>query len=168
MASDPAKTIRVALDATVLFAGSGWPRWPYEVLRAGLRGDIHLVVSPFVIEQARRNIRRKFPEHLPRLEAFLSSVDWEVLPESMLEDIKQNKGLVRDESDLPVVLPAIKAGVDCMVSEDKDLTAQDETTALLRQKLTVLLSGTFLRQVMGWTSEQLEAIRYRNWSDLED
>lgn len=168
MASDPANTLRVAVDATVLIAGSGWPRWPYEVLLAGLREDIRLVVSPFVVEQARRNIRRKFPEHLPRLEEFLSSVDWEVLPEATLAEIKKNTRLIRDVDDIPVVLPAIKAGVDCMVSEDKDLTAQDQTTALLRQKLTVLLSGTFLRRVMGWTSEQLEAIRYRKWSDLED
>ena len=49
MASDPANTLRVAVDATVLIAGSGWPRWPYEVLRAGLRGEIQLVVSPFVL-----------------------------------------------------------------------------------------------------------------------
>lgn len=46
------------------------------------------------------------------------------------------------------------------------MTARDATTAVLRQKLTVLLSGTFLREVMGWSSERLESIRHRSWKDL--
>jgi len=64
MENRPAKKLRVGLDATVLFAGSGWPRWPREVLLAGLRGEIQLVVSDFVLEQARRNLAKKFPQHL--------------------------------------------------------------------------------------------------------
>lgn len=135
---------------------------------AGLRGEIQLVVSDFVLEQARRNLAKKFPQHLPRFEAFLAQTPFEVVPEATPEEIEENKGLVRDESDVPVVLPYIEASVDCMVSEDKDLTAQDDTTETLRKKLTVYLSGTFLREVLGWTSEELEAIRHREWTDLEE
>jgi hypothetical protein len=77
-----------------------------------------------------------------------------------------NKNLIRDFSDVPVALSAISAKVDYLVSEDKDFTTQDETTAELRRHLKVMLSGTFLREVMGWTSEQLESIRHRKWSDI--
>jgi hypothetical protein len=66
------------------------------------------------------------------------------------------------------VLAAIAAGVHYLVSDDKDLTVQDETTQKLRERLTVLLSGTFLRQVMGWSSEDLERVRRRTWQDLEE
>ena len=52
-----------------------------------------------------------------------------------------------------LLLLSITAKVDYLVSEDKDLTTQDETTAELRRHLKVLLSGTFLREVMGWSSE---------------
>jgi predicted nucleic acid-binding protein len=168
MANQPADQVRVGLDATVLFAGSGWPRWPREVLLAGLRGEIHLVVSAFVLEQARRNLSRKFPQHLPRFEEFLAQNPFEIVPEAKPEEIAQHKGLVRDDSDVPVVLPYLKAAVDYLVSEDKDLTAQDASTEKLRQHLTVMLSGTFLREVLGWTSEALEAIRHREWSEIED
>jgi len=41
-----------------------------------------------------------------------------------------------------------------------------DATAQLHEQLKVLLSGTFLRQVMGWTSKELEEIRHRKWSDL--
>ncbi|MGL4375196.1 MAG: hypothetical protein ACRCT1_02060 [Microcoleaceae cyanobacterium] len=53
-----------------------------------------------------------------------------------------------------------------MVTNDKDLTAEDETTAVLRQRIKPIIVGKFLREVMGWTSEDLERIRRRNWSDL--
>jgi len=80
--------------------------------------------------------------------------------------VTQHRSLVRDESDIPIALAAINAHVDYLVSEDKDFTARDETTAELHELLNVRLSGTFLRQVLGWTSEELEGIRHRKWSDL--
>ena len=75
--------------------------------------------------------------------------------------------LVRDPSDVPVALAAINAKVDYLDSEDKDLTVQGNTTARMRHRLTVLISGTFLREVMGWSSEDLERIWQRNWRDIE-
>ena len=90
------------------------------------------------------------------------------MPDPSAAEIVQERGLVRDETDLPIALAAINAGVEYLVSEDKDLTAHDETTAELRQRLVVLLPGTFLRQILGWSGEQLEQLRGRNWSDLEE
>lgn len=73
---------------------------------------------------------------------------------------------MRDITDVPVALAAIKAGVDHFVSEDKDFTSSDKTTEKLHRKLRVMLPGTFLREVMGWSSEELQAIRRREWADL--
>ncbi|TEU11912.1 MAG: hypothetical protein E3J21_22440 [Anaerolineales bacterium] len=56
--------------------------------------------------------------------------------------------------------------VDYLVTNDKDLTAQDETTVALRQKVQPMIVGKFLSDVMGWDGEDLERIRRRNWSDL--
>lgn len=155
------------VDTTVLIAGSGWPRWPHEVLLAGLRKEFQLVLSPYVIRQAHRNLSKRFPKYTARFEEFLSQANFELVPDPTPEEVAQHKDLVRDESDIPIALAAIKAQVDYLISEDKDLTARDETTARLHEKLTVMLPGTFLRQVMGWTTEELEAIRNRTWSDLE-
>jgi predicted nucleic acid-binding protein len=159
--------IRVMVDTTVLIAGSGWPRWPREVLLAGLRGDFRLVLCPYVLNQARRVLQARFPQHLERFEEFLSLALFDLAPDPGSEVLAQHSGLVRDETDLPIVLAAIDAGVDYLVSEDKDLTAHDSTTAELRERLTVLLSGTFLREVLGWTTEQLEQLRGRTWHDLQ-
>jgi hypothetical protein len=124
------------------------------------------VLSPYVIRQAHRNLSKRFPEYLERFEEFLSQADFELVPDPSPEEVAQHKGLVRDESDIPIALAAINASVDYLVSEDKDFTAHDETTAKLHEQLKVLLSGTFLRQMMGWTSKELEEIGHREWSDL--
>ena len=159
--------LRVMLDANILVAGTAWPRWPHEVLLAGLRGDYQLVLSPYVIKQARRVLSRRFAVHVDRLEELLYSADIELVPDPTPEEVARSSDLVRDETDVPVALAAIDAEVDYLISEDKDLTARDDTTVILRQKLTVLLSGTFLRKVLGWTSKDLERIRHRTWRDLE-
>ena len=124
------------------------------------------MLSPYVIRQAHRNLSKRFPEHLERFEEFLSKADFELVPDPTPEEVAQHKGLVRDESDIPIALAAINAGVDYLVSEDKDFTAREETTAKFHEQSKVLLSGTFLRQVMGWTSKELEEIRHRKWSDI--
>lgn len=157
---------RVFIDANVLLAGSAFPRWPYEVLEHAIDGDFTLVLCPLVIAQAREHLREHFPVHLARFERFLQEIDYELVPDPTPEQVDAHRDLVRDLSDVPVALAAIAAGVDCMVSEDKDLTAQDETTTELRRHLKVLLAGTFLREVMGWTSEELEAIRHRTWDEV--
>ena len=167
MAPPLSSETRVMVDATVLIAGSGWPRWPREVLLAGLRGEFQLVLSPYVIRQAHRNLSKRFPQHLERFEEFLSQASFELVPDPASEEVADNRDLVRDESDIPIALAAINAGVDYFVSEDKDFTAHHETTAKPHQQLNVLLPGTFLRQVLGWTSEELEEIRHRRSADLE-
>lgn len=165
MVSDK-KEVRVFVDATVLFAGSAFPRWPHEVLRHATLGDFRLVLSPLVIKQARRNLQKRFPEFIDRFEAFLKVVEYEVVPDPTPEEVKSKKKLVRDVSDVPIALSALAAEVDYLVSDDKDFTTQDETTAELRRHLSIMQSGTFLRQVMGWTSEMLESIRHLKWGDV--
>lgn len=157
---------RVLLDTTVLVVGSAWPRWPREVLLAGLRGEFTLVLSPYVLQEARRILDNRFPQYLDGFEQFLSQASFELVADPSHEEIAIHKGLVRDEADLPVVLAAINAQVDYLVSEDKDLTAQDATTSALRERLTILLPGTFLRKVLGWSGEHLESLRGRSWRDL--
>lgn len=164
--SERRERLRVMIDANVLIAGSAFPRWSYEVLQHALRSDFQLVLCPLVIEQAKRHLRRKFPDHLERFEAFLALCDYEEVPNPLRTQVEQHCDLVRDVTDVPIALAAIDAGVDCLVSEGKDLSAQDESTARLRMMLRVYISGTFLREMMGWSSRELEGVRGRAWRDM--
>lgn len=159
--------LSVMVDANILIAGSVWPRWPYEVLQHALRGDFRLVLSEYIVQQAHTHIHRRFPDYSDLFDELLQGLQYELVVDPTREQVAQNRDLVRDPTDIPVALAAINAGVDYLVSEDKDLTVQNETTIKLRQMLNVMISGTFLRHVMGWNSHELEKIRHRTWRDIE-
>ena len=153
------------VDANVLISGSVWPRFPYAVLRHALAYDFQLVLCPFIIQEAHKRMSKTFPDDLWRFTEILGFSEYEEVSNPTKEELAAHAGLVRDSKDIPVALAAINAQVDCFITQDKDLTGPNEP---IHQYLTVLLPGTFLRDHMGWTSDQLEAIRKRNWGDLKD
>ncbi len=158
--------LRVMADTNVLISSILSPRWFYEFLRHALKGDFQLVLSELTIRELERWKLRATPEQREALEYFLAISQYELVPIPSPEEIQGNLDLVRDPNDIPIALAAIKAGVDYLVTNDKDLTAVDETTAVLRQRIKPIIVGKFLREVMGWKSEDLERIRRRNWSDF--
>jgi predicted nucleic acid-binding protein len=162
----PGKSLRVMADANVLISGILFPRWFHEFLRHALRGDFRLVLAAQTVREAGAWAAQATSAQRQALEQFLADCDYETVPDPSPEEVQRNAGLVRDPKDIPIALAAIDAQVDYLVTNDKDLTAQDETTATLRQRIQPIIVGRFLREVMGWESEALETIRKRNWSDL--
>ena len=167
MAATVTDKLRVMVDANILIAGTGWPRFPYEVLQHAVQGDFVLVLSALVIEEARRQIQRLMPDMLGRFEVFLRDSGYEEVAAPTAEQVAANVGLVRDLKDVPVALAAINTQADCLVTQDKDFTDKDESTTELRRRLTIMLPGTFLREHMGWTGEVLDVVRTRTWQDFE-
>lgn len=161
MAPSTEKPYRVMLDTSVLIAGIVWRRWPHAVLQHARRRDFRLVLAPVVIAEAEGIFRRKFLAFLPAFQMFLADCGAEIVPDPSSSDIKAHGDLMRDINDVPIALAAIQAGVDYFLSEDKDFTDRADPNASLHARLRVLLPGTFLRDVMGWSSEQLEAVRRR-------
>jgi predicted nucleic acid-binding protein len=151
------------VDTTVRVAGVVWPRFPHEVLQHGLRGDFALTLFPTVIGEARRKFAERFAAFAQDFEDFLVNAPYEQVSDPTAEDVRANERLMRDITDVPVALAAIKARVDSLITEDKDYTAPAQP---IHDKLKVLLPGTFLNQVMGWSHEDLERIRRRTWADL--
>ena len=78
------------IDATVLFAGIGWSCWSYAVLRHALPGDFDLVLSPLVIEQARRNLEHKLPEWVEEFEDWLRLCPFETVEDPSPEEVAAN------------------------------------------------------------------------------
>jgi len=163
---EPPQPLRVMADANILIAGLMFPRWFHEFLRHALKGDLKLVLCAQTIREARARMARGVPAQQQALEQFLSDCDYEAVPDPGREEVEGSVGLVRDPKDIPIALAAINAEVDYLVTNDKDLTAQDETTVALRARIQPVSVGRFLREVMGWENEALERIRKRNWTDL--
>jgi predicted nucleic acid-binding protein len=73
------RDLRVMVDANVLIAGIVWPRWPYEVLQHGLRGDFRLVLSDYILTQARFHINRRFTKFSEQFKSFLQICNFELV-----------------------------------------------------------------------------------------
>ena len=161
MASSPPHRLRILVDANILFSGSIWFRFPYEVLRHAVDGDVQLVLSPQIIKEARENIRKLFPERLTNFENILEGSAYEEVATPTLEAIQVNSHLVRDIKDIHVALAAIDAQVDYLVTSDRDFTDKTPQSQELHEKINIILPAAFLRQHMKWSYEDLEMIRYR-------
>jgi putative PIN family toxin of toxin-antitoxin system len=167
LARRPKDKPRVFVDANILIRGLTLPRFPYEVLRAGTLGKIHLVTSTTTLARARHYIETKFVVHVERLERFLATGIIEIVDDPPDAEVQANMDLVRDEDDVPVVLAAIKARAKYLVSTDLDLTVMDKTTEKLRRQVTPIRPGDLLKGLLGWTSKELSRIEKRTWKELE-
>ena len=155
------RKLRVIVDANILNAGVVWRRWPHEVLRHALQGDFRLVLCQQVIDEAVERLAEYFPTNQRQLTRWLAIVDYELAPEPSPKQIARNASLLPDPDDVPIALAAINAKVDYFVSEDKHFTLRTPQTEPFHQSVRVMLSGTFLREVMGWTGKQLDAAKKR-------
>ena len=76
--------LRVMVDANILIAGSVWPRWSYEVLQHALQGDFHLVLSEYIVQQARKHIWVRFPAYSDMFDEFLGACRYGLIADPTL------------------------------------------------------------------------------------
>ena len=88
------------------------------------------------------------PWQVPLFERVLAGLAAEIVADPTPEQVAQHRHLCRDESDVPVALAAIQASVDCLVTTDKDLTVEDESTLELRRQVNVITPLALLRHVL--------------------
>lgn len=155
---------RVGLDANLLIAGIRSPRWPYEVMQAAMAEQFTPILPEQVIAEARRHLA--IPSQAEALNHFLVSSRYQEAPMPPRDAVLQNVGLVRSEKDVPIAIALLHARADVFVTSDRDFTDPDATSPDFRERVEVMLPAAFLRQVLGWSPESLEAIRNRTWKDL--
>lgn len=154
----------MGLDANVLIAGIRWPRWPHEVLLAALRREYRLVLTELVLRQARSHLEHARDRRA--LDVVLQASNCEILANPTLADVRANTGLIRSERDVAIALSLMQGAVPILVTSDRDFTDPGAASSRLTDVVRIMLPGVFLRDVLGWTSESLEAIRRRTWDDV--
>lgn len=82
------------------------------------QGDNTLLISTFVIDEAREVVSRKWPDRSDVLERFLIELSFETVSTPAVMD----SGLfeIRDPQDYPVVYSALIGFADILVTGDKD------------------------------------------------
>ena len=110
--------IRAFVDTSVLFAAShsstGASR---ELIRLAFQGEVQLVISADVLEEARRNLGVKLPDALDLFQQIVDLLPFEIAtptPEEVREAAKYTA-----YKDAPIVAAAIRAQVDYLTSLDR-------------------------------------------------
>jgi predicted nucleic acid-binding protein len=137
--------IRAFIDASVLFAASLSPGGASrEIIRQAIRGEITLVASKLVYEEAEKNLADKAPEALPAFHQFLDTVPFEM--------VRPSKGQILQAAqytalkDAPIVAAAKRAQVDYLVSLNRrHLVGVPEVAQ--RSGLEIVLPSELLEEI---------------------
>ena len=144
--SDPP---RVMMDANLLIGAFLRPGASRQVIEWAREGRVVLVLCPYVIGEARRMISRAFRQRLDEFDEMLASTPHEMAPDPEPDVVAEHRGLVEDPADVPVALAAIYVEVDYLLSSDRHLVADDESTRELRYHVRTMTPSRFAREVMG-------------------
>jgi len=118
-------------------------------LREAIRGNLKIVVSRYVLEEAERNLAQKAPDALPAFRELLTLVAAVVTEKPALEELKRAATYI-DLKDAPIVAAAAKAKVDYLVTWDRKHFIDDPKVAE-RSGLAII------------TPDKLMAIVKRRW-----
>ena len=113
------KKINIFLDSSALIAGIFSETGAAHVLlQLGETQDIALTISELVLNETKRSIGRKRPEHLENAEQEIQKSNIKVLQDPSHKEIQANLYLMDDPDDVPILLAAIKAKVDYLATHD--------------------------------------------------
>ena len=110
---------RVFLDASVLFSASYSSRGASrEIIRRGIRGELTVVVSRYVLEEVRRSLEAKAARAVDAYEEFVSLLSPEITPDASHAELKEAASYV-NLKDAPVAAAAVRAEVEYLVTLDR-------------------------------------------------
>jgi predicted nucleic acid-binding protein len=135
--------MRAFIDASVLFAAAysstGASR---EIIRYALRGQVTLIISEFVLEEAERNLASKVPAAVDIFRQLIQAIPFEV-SEPTAEEVRQAEAYTAHK-DAPVIAAARRAQTGYLVSLDRrHLVGLPELAA--RSGLQIVLPEQFLQ-----------------------
>ena len=89
------------------------------ILKLGEAGAIRLLISPQVLDEIERALRRKAPELLGLLTLLLDRSNVVIVPPPTPETLQTSQALTRHPGDARVLAAAWSAGVDYFVTLDR-------------------------------------------------
>jgi predicted nucleic acid-binding protein len=81
--------------------------------------NISLTVNEFVVAECERSFARKSPHNLPFLQLAIKKSKLRILENPTFEEVRANLYLISDPNDVPVLLSAIQARVDFLVTHNR-------------------------------------------------
>jgi len=110
--------MRVFLDANVLFSAAHRTESPLRAFfRLAEEGVCELPASPFVLDEARRNIARKHPAKTAELEQLIARIA--ICREATSDEVRWARSAGLPDKDAPILATAVQAKADFLVTGDR-------------------------------------------------
>lgn len=107
----------IFLDSSALMAGIISPTGAGRVLlQLGHAGLIQLVVSEQVLAETERNLARKAPAALPAFRQAVKEAGTRRVKDPPADLVRRSSGLMSHKTDIPILLAAMQAHVDFLVT----------------------------------------------------
>ncbi|HEX9388592.1 MAG TPA: PIN domain-containing protein [Anaerolineales bacterium] len=114
------KKLNIFLDSSALIAGVlSETGAAHVLLLLGESEDILLTVSEMVIIESERSIARKSPRNIPILRNSIIRSNLQIVRDPLPKEVKSNLYLISDPADVPILLAAMKAKVDFLVTHNR-------------------------------------------------
>jgi predicted nucleic acid-binding protein len=154
------RRIELFLDSSALFAGIVSPDGAARVLLLlAEAGEMHVTVSEQVIAETERALARKTPAALPTYRQAIRQARLRIVRNPPPEQVAAAQGLVAHPPDAPIVLAAVRAQVDYLVTLNRKHFIDDPTVAQ-RSGLRIGTPG----DALAWVREQLQQGTYARTS----
>ena len=141
----------LVLDSSALFAGVASPTGAARVLLLlAETGRIRLTISDQVLVETERALTRKLPSALPAFQQVLHSSQVRRVNDPTQEAVVMHHDLIRHTADIPIVLAAMDAGVDFLVTLNRRHFIDDPEVAR-KSGLRIGTPG----DALAWVRQQL-------------
>jgi predicted nucleic acid-binding protein len=141
----------IFLDSSALIAGAiSESGAAHVLLNLGESQDIILIVSELVILESERSMAKKAPSNLNDLRSLIKSSNLRIVDNPTKEEVEANLYLINDPNDVPILLAAMKAKVDYLVTHNRKHFLDNPKVA----EMSGLRIGT-PGNVLAWLRENL-------------
>lgn len=108
------------MDSSALIAGIiSETGAAHVLLQLGESETIILTVNEYVIIECERSFARKSPRNLPLLQLAIKKSRLQIFENPSLEEVKANLYLISDPGDVPILLSAMQADADFLVTHNR-------------------------------------------------
>jgi putative PIN family toxin of toxin-antitoxin system len=115
--------VKCLIDTNILVFAALWPHGvPAQAFMKAVATPGDAVICDYSMDEMRRVFNEKFPHRIAEYESFVSrmALSVEIVFTPSDDERHESEGSIRDVKDRPILRAAIAAGVDAIITGDKD------------------------------------------------
>jgi len=111
-------TNEIMLDTNILISAALFPSASMTAFLTRVAKNHHIVLCSYILDELNDVIRRKFPGKQRQVEVFLQKLPFSLVHTPKLDLVGLDIA-IRDEADYPILMSAVLADVDILITGDK-------------------------------------------------